>query len=178
VTEPKLRAQSFSTHFPPDASILHMEISPIPVLLGTNPSLPKDRRILARQLTADNGTSHRIGERGAAHLKAIIWTAILLLFIYVCAMTVPVYYNEYSFQDNLQNIARSASVYRKSNEQIKQSVLDEAQHEDLPVTAEHIKVEGVAGNVHINVDYSQTIDLKFYQWTVDFHPAVSNSAML
>ena len=155
-----------------------MELSPNPALSATNISLPQGPRILTRRSTGDTDASDRIGERGAAHLKAIIWTAILLLFIYVSAMTVPVYYTEYAFQDNLQNIARSASVYRKSNDQIKQSVLDEAQHEDLPVTAENIKVEGAAGNVHIVVDYSQTIDLKFYQWTVDFHPAVNNASML
>jgi hypothetical protein len=159
-------------------AFLHMELSANAVLPGTNASLPEARRIPTRKLDGDKDASNRIGEGGAAHLKAIIWTAILLLFIYVCAMTVPVYYTEYSFQDNLQNIARSASVYRKSNDQIRQSVLDEAQHEDLPVTAENIKVEGVAGNVHITVDYSETIDLKFYQWTVDFHPAVNNAAML
>jgi hypothetical protein len=156
-----------------------MERFPNPALLGTNVSLVQElRRILSHQLTGDNHASNRINERGSAHVKAIFWTALLLLFIYVCAMTVPVYFTEYQFQDNLQDIARNASVYRKSNDQVRQAVLAEAQHEDLPVAAENIKVEGAAGNVHIKVDYSETIDLKFYQWTVDFHPAVSNAAML
>ena len=64
------------------------------------------------------------------------------------------------------------------NEQVKQAVLAEAQKEDLPVEAEDIKVEGNAGNIHINVDYSVTVDLKVYQWTLNFHPAASNAALL
>lgn len=93
-------------------------------------------------------------------------------------MTLPVLINEYQFQDSLQDIARFASVNRKSNEQVRQAVLEEAQKEDLPVEAEDIKVEGSGGNIHINVEYSVTIDLKVYQWTLNFHPAANNASLL
>jgi hypothetical protein len=56
-------------------------------------------------------------------------------------------------------------------------VLEEAQKEDLPVQAADVKVEGSAGNVHINVDYSVTVDLKFYQWTLNFHPDATNLSL-
>src|SRR5579871_879932 len=118
------------------------------------------------------------GERGGANVKAIVWTAILATFIYVTAMTVPVLVNEYQFQDSLQDIARFASVNRRSEAQIKQAVLDEAANQDLPVQPEDVKVEGSGGNVHINVDYSVTIDLKLYQWTLNFHPAANNASLL
>ena len=120
----------------------------------------------------------RDGAKGAGSLKAIIWTMILVAFIYVAAMVLPVLVNEYQFQDSLQNIARFASVNRNSSEQVQKSVLEEAQKEDLPVQAEDIKVESVAGNIKINVDYSVTVDLKVYQWTLNFHPAASNASLL
>jgi len=103
---------------------------------------------------------------------------LFVSFIYVVAMTIPVLINEYEFQDSLEEIARFATVNRKTNEQVQKAVLDEAEKEDLPVEAEDIKVTGSSGNVHINVDYSVTIDLKVYQWTVNFHPAASNAALL
>jgi hypothetical protein len=68
-------------------------------------------------------------------------------------------------------------VNRKSNEQVKQAVMEEAQKEDLPVQAEDVKVEGAQGNVHINVDYAVTVDLKVYQWTLNFHPDASNKPL-
>lgn len=102
---------------------------------------------------------------------------ILVAFIYGAVMVIPVLINEYEFQDSLQNIARYASVNRKNNEQVKQAVLEEAQKEDLPIQAEDIKVEGNAGNVRINVDYSVTVDLKVYQWTLNFHPGASNAPL-
>lgn len=103
---------------------------------------------------------------------------VLAAFIYIAAMTLPVLINEYQFQDSIQDIARFASVNRKNNEQVRQQVLEEAQKEDLPVQAENIQVEGSGGNIHINVDYSVTIDLKVYQWTLNFHPAANNAAIL
>ena len=111
-------------------------------------------------------------------MKAIIWTMILVAFIYVIAMIIPVLINEYQFQDSLQEIARFASVGHKPNSEVQKSVLDEAMKEDLPIEAEDIKVTGTGGNIHINVNYSVTVDLKVYQLTLNFHPAASNSAIL
>ncbi len=83
-----------------------------------------------------------------------------------------------NFKTVFKTLRRIASVYRKTNEQVQQAVLEEAQKEDLPVQAEDVKVEGSAGNVHISVDYSVTVDLKFYQWTMNFHPAANNASLL
>jgi cell division protein FtsL len=140
---------------------------------------------LTRRQSADSGGERRAedrrvrnGERGGANIKAIVWTAILVVFIYVMAMLLPVLVNEYQFQDSLQDIARFASVNHRSNEQIKQAILDIAQKQELPVQAEDIKVSGTGGNVRVDVDYSVTIDLKVYQWTLNFHPSASNASLL
>ena len=66
---------------------------------------------------------------------------------------------------------------RQTPEQIRGAVLKEAQKDDLPIGAEDIKVEAVNGNVKINADYSVTVDLGVYQWTLNFHPSVSNAAL-
>lgn len=46
-----------------------------------------------------------------------------------------------------------------------------------PIQSEDIKVEGAGGNVRINIDYSVTVDLGVYKWTLNFHPSVSNNAL-
>ena len=155
-----------------------MELSPCPSLPGTGASRPGGKRIFSREVPGGPGAAKRNGERGAGHLKAIVWTTILVAFIYVSAIVLPVLINEYQFQDSLQNIARFASVNRKSSEQIRKDIMDEAQKEDLPVQAENIKVESNVGNIHINVDYSVTVDLKVYQLTLNFHPAANNASLL
>src|SRR5579863_10346171 len=141
-----------------------MELFPSAIWPATNASRSGGRRIFSRAVPGGDAATKRNGERGAGNLKAIVWTMILVALIYVASMMLPVLINEYEFQDSLQNIARYASVNRRNNEQIRQSVLDEVQKEDLPVQVDDIKVEGTSGNIHINVDYSVTVDLKVYQW--------------
>jgi hypothetical protein len=154
-----------------------MEQSPRPRRTGTRAPAP-ERRLALCAGSPGGASAKRDGERGAGNLKAIVWTVILVAFIYCAVMVLPVLISEYEFQDSLQEIARFASVNRRSPEQVRQSVLDEAQKEDLPVTAENIKVDGYAGNIHINVEYSVTVDLKVYQWTFNFHPDANNAALL
>jgi|SRR5665213_183830 len=131
-----------------------------------------------RAVSKEVSVRNRNAESGAGHMKAIVWTLVLASFIYITAMTMPVLINEYQFQDSLDEIARFSSVGHKSNADVQKAVLEEAQKEDLPIQADDIKVAGTGGNVHINVDYSVTVDLKVYQLTLNFHPAASNSAIL
>jgi hypothetical protein len=90
---------------------------------------------------------------------------------------VPALVNEFEFQDGIQTIARYASATRQTQEQIRAAVLKEAQKDDVPAAAEDIKVEAVSGNVRIHVEYSVIVDLTVYQWTLNFHPAVSNDSL-
>lgn len=123
-------------------------------------------------------TSHTVhGERGASRLKAIVWTLILAACVYISVLVIPVYVNEYEFQDGMQTIARFATVNRQGVDQIRDATLKEAEKDDLPVRKEDIKVRAVNGNVNINVDYSVTVDLHVYQWTLNFHPTVTNNAL-
>jgi len=95
----------------------------------------------------------------------------------VSARVIPIYVNEYEFQDGMQTIARFATVNRQGPDQIRDAILKEAEKSDVPVRKEDIKVRAAAGNVNINVDYSVTVDLHVYQWTLNFHPTVTNNAL-
>jgi hypothetical protein len=117
------------------------------------------------------------GERGAGHLKAIIFTLLLASLIYVGFKIAPPLINEYQFQDGMQTIARFASVNRDSNQKIRDAILKEAQKDDVPVQADDLKIEGEGGNIRISADYSVTADLGVYQWTLNFHPKVKNDAL-
>jgi hypothetical protein len=123
-------------------------------------------------------TGHKAhGERGAGRLKAIVWTLILAACVYVSARVIPIFVSEYEFQDGMQTIARFATVNRQGADQIRDAILKEAEKAELPVRKEDIKVRAASGNVKIDVDYSVTVDLHVYQWTLDFHPTVTNNAL-
>ena len=47
-------------------------------------------------------TRVRNGQRGGARIRALIWTAILLFFVFACYRIVPAYYANYEFEDWLK----------------------------------------------------------------------------
>jgi predicted membrane protein len=117
------------------------------------------------------------GERGAGRLKAIVWLTILGAFVYVGIKVVPILFNEYQFQDAMQNTARFATVNRQSPEEIRKSLVQEAQANEIPVQPENIHVTAEAGNVKISADYTIVVNLQVYQLTLNLHPSASNNAL-
>jgi hypothetical protein len=86
-----------------------------------------------------------------------------------------VYFADYEFQDSMQTTARFASVNRQTPDQIRRAILKEADRLEVPVQLQDIKVADHNGRIDINADYSVTVDLHVYQWTLNFHPSASNS---
>jgi hypothetical protein len=116
-------------------------------------------------------------QAGSSRLKAIAWTGLLVAFIYVCFRVVPLYVADFQFRDSMQSAARFASVNRLSNEQIRANLFKEAEKAELPLRLEDIKVANRGGRIDIEANYSVTVDLHVYQWTLTFHPAASNSRL-
>jgi hypothetical protein len=177
VTARQPLAESHSTPHEASASIAVMKSSPN---LGStesatpNPAIHESRSC-AHSLKAGKPARHK--ERGAGKLKAILWTLALAIFIYVSFKVLPALINEFEFQDGIQTIARFASATRQAPELMRVDILKEAQKDSVPVETQDIKIEAVNGNIKISVEYSVTVDLTFYQWTLNFHPTASNSSL-
>ena len=97
--------------------------------------------------------------------------------VYVGVKVIPILISNYQFQDAIETTARFASVNRQSPDDIRTAVLKNAQEADIPITAKDIHVKGEAGHVEISADYSVTVDLGVYQWTLNFHPNAKNNPL-
>jgi len=115
------------------------------------------------------GASQR-GERGSSRLKLIIWLLVIFSFVYVCVKVVPVLFANYQFQDTVTSTARLAAVTRQTDDEMKKTIVQAAQDNGLPVTADEVQIIHRGYNVEISVEYSVTVDLHVYQWTLHFHP--------
>jgi len=119
----------------------------------------------------------RCGQAGGSRLKAIVWTAILAAFVYVCIRVVPLYMDDFQFRDTMQTVARFASVNRESPDQVRKKLLQEAEKAEMPIRPQDIKIVSRGGRIDIEVNYSVTVDLLVYEWTLNFHPTASNSQL-
>jgi len=117
-------------------------------------------------------------QRGASRLKLTMFVAVAVSLLYTGVKVIPILVNDFQFQDAIESTARFASVNRQTPEDIRAAVLKAAQDEDIPIAAQDIHVKGDAGHVEIAADYSVTVNLILYQWTLNFHPYAKNNPLL
>lgn len=118
-------------------------------------------------------------QRGGGGLKAILYTAILLLAVFVCFKIVPPYANEYQLNDKMQEQARFAVVNRYTDEQIRDNVYKVVQDLDIEgVKKEDIKVVATQSVVRISVDYTVPVDFMIYSTQLHFTPTSENRSIM
>jgi hypothetical protein len=110
-------------------------------------------------------------ERGEGKLKAIIYTAILIIGVYVAIKLVPVYVAEYQLKDKMSEQARFAVVNRYSEDQIKDILYKTVQDLDIPVKRDDIKVTNTSSGLNISVSYTVPVDLMVYKTDLTFSPS-------
>jgi hypothetical protein len=114
-------------------------------------------------------------QRGAGKLKAIIYTAILVVGIYAAFKIVPLYVADYQLKDKMAEQARFAVVNHYSDDQIRDVIYKTVQDLDIPAKREDIKVEHTNRGLRISLDYTTPIDFMVYQTQWNF--ATSSEAV-
>ncbi len=110
-------------------------------------------------------------QRGEGKLKAIVYSLILVVGVYVAIKLVPVYVAEYQLKDKMTEQARFAVVNRYTDEQIKDIIYKVVQDLDIPAKREDIKVTANGRGLNISLSYSVPVDLMVYKTDLTFSPS-------
>jgi hypothetical protein len=124
-------------------------------------------------------TKRRIrSQRGEGKLKAIVFTLVALMGIYLAFKFVPPYVSEYQLQDKMQEQARFGIVNRYSEEQVRDNVFKVAQDLELPIKREDIKVSVSLQTVKIALEYTVPVEMFFYSTELHFSPSSENKSLM
>ncbi len=110
-------------------------------------------------------------ERGGGKIKAIVYTLILIVGVFVAFKVVPVYVAEYQLKDKMSEQARFAVVNRYSEEQVREVLFKVVQDLDIPAKREDIKVTNTGKGLTISLTYTVPVDLTFYKTDLTFSPS-------
>jgi Domain of unknown function (DUF4845) len=123
--------------------------------------------------------SFQNGERGGSKMSLLITLVILAALGFTAVKIVPVYVESYQFQDSIEAESRFAltGYPKRSPDDVRNDIYKKAQELDIPVKQEDIRVSMTNGAVEIGTDYSIPIDLKVYQFTLQFHPHADNHSI-
>ncbi len=110
-------------------------------------------------------------QRGEGRIKAIIYTIVLAVAVYVAVKLVPIYVAEYQLKDKIAEQARFAVVNRYPEDQVRDVIFKVIQDLDIPAKRDDIKVETTNHGLMISVNYSVPVDLGFYKTELNFAPS-------
>lgn len=115
-------------------------------------------------------------------VKALFGFLAIVAVIYACFQIIPPELSNYSFQDDLRDIAMVGGANPKETDQeLLNSVIRKAQDHQITLSPEQVTIQrigtpGVLG-VYVAADYSVPVALPGYSFTLHFTPSSGNRGM-
>lgn len=108
-------------------------------------------------------------------LRSLLGVGIVIAGFYLAWVLIPPYYNNYSFQDEIENEARTATYsFATTEDDIRKEVANKAKELDIPLTADDIHVEKTGSDVAIWAEYTVTVNTPVKAFDLKFSPSTKN----
>jgi hypothetical protein len=112
-------------------------------------------------------------------VKALGGFLAILFVILACFEVAPPLMANYSFSDDLRNVAlMDGANFQKTDEDVRNDVMRKVKEQNLPivpkqVTVQRINTPGMSA-LYVAADYSVTVSLPFYSFDMHFNPTSGN----
>lgn len=115
-------------------------------------------------------------------IKALVGLLAIIAAVYCGFQIIPPMLANYSFQDDLKNIAMEGGANpRETDEQLQSAVIAKAHAHDITLAPEQVTVQriGTPGilAVYVAADYSVPVSLPGYSFVLHFNPSSGNKGM-
>jgi hypothetical protein len=112
-------------------------------------------------------------------IKAVVGFLVIVGVIYSAFQIAPPEMTNYSFQDDLRNIAMVGGANpHETDQQLLDEVMKKAQERGITLTAEQVTVLRIgtpgAPAVYVGADYSVPVNLPGYSFVLHFTPSSGN----
>jgi hypothetical protein len=109
-------------------------------------------------------------------VKALIGLVIVVVAVYVAWNMLPPYFNNYKLQDVIATEARANSYSTRTEDQIREIVVQKAKNIDVTLTPEQIAVTRSGQAVSIEVNYTVHLDFPIHPVDLKFHEVSKNNS--
>jgi Domain of unknown function (DUF4845) len=101
-------------------------------------------------------------------IKGLIGLLVVAGGFYIAWNLIPPYFHNYELQDDLDDIARRSSYTMKTDDEVKQMVMQKAQNNDVTLREEQITVSRSGDGIGIAVSYSVHVEMMVHPVDLDF----------
>ncbi|OFV99470.1 MAG: hypothetical protein A3F68_09140 [Acidobacteria bacterium RIFCSPLOWO2_12_FULL_54_10] len=113
-------------------------------------------------------------ERGALTVSAIISLLFVVVIIFAALRLLPPYINNFQFQNALDDLARTVTYNKISENDIRSAVISQASEIGIELDPSQVTVSRGSGTVNIAVQYEIPVDLLVREVVLEFDPAAGN----
>jgi hypothetical protein len=115
-------------------------------------------------------------------VKALFGFLAIIGVVYACFQIIPPELTNYSFQDDLHNIAMVGGANpHETDQELIDSIVKKAQEHQITLTPEQVTIQRIgtpgAPAVYVAADYSVPVSLPGYSFTLHFTPSSGNRGM-
>ena len=115
-------------------------------------------------------------------VKALIGFLAIVGAVYAGFQIIPPELSNYSFTDDLRNIAMMGGANPRATDQdLQDQVIKKAQEHQITLTPEQVQIQRIgtpgAPAVFVAADYSVPVSLPGYSFTLHFQPSSGNKGM-
>jgi hypothetical protein len=112
-------------------------------------------------------------------IKALVGFLAIILVVVACFEVAPPMMANYSFQDDLRNVAlMDGANFQKTDEDVRNDVMRKVKDQNLPITPKQITVQRIntpgLTAVYVAADYSVMVNLPGYSFEMHFNPSSGN----
>jgi hypothetical protein len=109
-------------------------------------------------------------QRGSSRIGSLITFVVIAFVVFAIWKVAPPYMNNYQLQDSMNEEARFAAVNHKGPDDVHNDMMKKITELGIPATEKDVTVVTNPTSTQITVKYSIPVDLKVYQFTLDFAP--------
>ncbi len=109
-------------------------------------------------------------------VKALIGLVVVVVAVYVAWNMLPPYFNNYKLQDVIATQARTDTYSNRSEDQIREIVVQKAKNIDVALTPDQITVTRTGQAVSIEVNYFVHLDFPIHPVDLKFHEVSKNNS--
>jgi 23S rRNA A2030 N6-methylase RlmJ len=115
-------------------------------------------------------------------IKMFVGIFVIVAAVYLGAVLIPPYFENYEFQDAVKNEATLDTYTNKTENDIRTAVFRKAQDYEIPITEEqiHVQRQGMQGSgiIIIHAPYVVHVDIPGYPLDLHFDVSTANRGVL
>ena len=101
--------------------------------------------------------------------RRLFYIAFIVAVVFLARQYVPPYFSRFQFGDDVRQVVKYAAASRKDVDAVRREILQLAREEGIDITNKDIQITKRGPSFTVEVDYSWPIDLRVYQYELQFH---------